>query len=777
MLHIIRKFNRSVIVTWLFSYLTVLMVPVLISFILYSLSFQQVKTETNRANELLLQQMEMSIDSKLKSLERLSLEIALNKNISSFSSAELPLRDHQYYDVFTISESLRTYKNANDAIEDIFVMYMNSDTVISTYGHTNQRGLFDKLRSDDEQSYEQWRSFFEQKYVNDFKSMHLVEGNQAIPVVVFSHSLVFNNPGQPQAVVLFLIRDSKLIESVPQQKDASMFIVDSDSRYIAAARLDQAYPGPIEYEHLQGEKGVLYMDLGTGPSAISFITSQMTGWKYVSVLPAALFNEKVKHLRNLTWISIALCLFVGGIVSALFLRRNYMPVQIMLQHLSQKFGLNFDGRGNEYSFLQRAIQHQFLEREDLQTALNKHRNTIRSHLLRRLLKGYADHDQSLLKSLPAHDIHFQSDRFVVLLITIDHYGKFEQFGAPIMSDRKQEMLYFVLTNVLEDVVSAEAAIYTAEMNEALACIVNFKQGMSGEQEHAVLNRMVAQVQQFMKEHIKAEITIAVGQIHLSPPGIAHSYREAAEALEYRIVLGSGQCIRYVDTFSRKEAETRRYYYPLEVEQQLMCMVKSGNYNKAEELLEDIFRANFSVSPVSVPLAKCLMYNMASTMLNTLTEVSSGSRRALEAHLIEVEHLLECEHIHQMKERMKLKLRQVCEWIQSEKREHHRYLIEDVQRYVQQHLYDPRLNISMIGDAFQMTPSYLSKLYKEHTGEALLDSINRLRLLKAKELLVRQKQLTVHEISGLVGYADVSTFLRIFKKFEGITPGRYQKAVP
>ena len=98
-----------------------------------------------------------------------------------------------------------------------------------------------------------------------------------------------------------------------------------------------------------------------------------------------------------------------------------------------------------------------------------------------------------------------------------------------------------------------------------------------------------------------------------------------------------------------------------------------------------------------------MYNLASTMLNTLEEVKAGSKRTSEEQFIDADLLLECDHVPEMKERMKQMLAQVCDWILAEKRNHHRYLIEDVSQYVQEHLYDPKLNISMIGDAFQMTP--------------------------------------------------------------------------
>ncbi|MEC0089684.1 helix-turn-helix domain-containing protein [Paenibacillus macquariensis] len=769
----LRKYNRSVIVTWLISYIAVLMVPILISFVLYSISFNQVKVETNRANELLLEQMEMSIDSKLKGLEQLSLEIALNKSISVFSSVDLPLSDAHYYDLFQISESLRTYKNANDYIEQIYVMYTNSDTVISTYDHTNRQGLFQKLRRQQDTTYEQWSALFDQKYVNGYTPMHYWDEGTSTPVVVFARSLVFNTPGQPPAIVLFLMKDSKLIESVPQHPDATMFVLDTESRYIAAPKDTSRLPQQLTYDQLQGQQGVVYKDIQDNQAAVSYITSKVTGWKYVSVLPASLFNEKMEYMRKLTWISIGLCLFVGGIISILFLRRNYMPIQVMLQSLSHKFGLRFDGGLNEYSFLQDAIHDHFAEKEDILIRFDKHRNTIRAHFLRRLLKGYTEKDVPLHESLAAHNILFPSNRFVVMLVYVDYYGKFQQYGSDELPDQKQQMLHFILTNVIEDTAASEAAVYTTEMNDVLACVVNFQEVISEEQEQLVLKRITAEVRGFMQEQIQVELTIAVGGVHSDIYGITQSYHEALDALEYRVVLGSGHFIRYEDTHAGKNAPSHHYYYPISVEQQLVYAVKSGNYPKVEALLEDIFKENFSVHPVSVPLAKCLMYNLASTMLNTLDEMNLTNKHTLESHLMDVEKLLACEHVLQMKAQMKHKLKQVCEWIQAEKRDHHRYLIEDVQNYIEKYLHDPSLNISMIGDTFQMTPSYISRLYKDYTGEALLDTINRSRLAEAKGLLMHRK-LTVNEVASRVGYADVSTFVRTFKKFEGMTPGMYQK---
>ena len=65
-----------------------------------------------------------------------------------------------------------------------------------------------------------------------------------------------------------------------------MFIIDTDSQYIVASRQDPTVPAGLSYERLQGDSGMIYIDSDEGRLAVSYITSQVTGWKYVSVLPA-----------------------------------------------------------------------------------------------------------------------------------------------------------------------------------------------------------------------------------------------------------------------------------------------------------------------------------------------------------------------------------------------------------------------------------------------------------------------------------------------------------
>jgi len=68
------------------------------------------------------------------------------------------------------------------------------------------------------------------------------------------------------------------------------------------------------------------------------------------------------------------------------------------------------------------------------------------------------------------------------------------------------------------------------------------------------------------------------------------------------------------------------------------------------------------------------------------------------------------------------------------------------------------------------PQYLSRMFSQEKGESFVDYLTRLRISKAKELLKGGQN--VKETAAEVGYADANYFSRLFKKWEGMSPGDY-----
>jgi len=88
-------------------------------------------------------------------------------------------------------------------------------------------------------------------------------------------------------------------------------------------------------------------------------------------------------------------------------------------------------------------------------------------------------------------------------------------------------------------------------------------------------------------------------------------------------------------------------------------------------------------------------------------------------------------------------------------------------------YTSDLYLDIIANKFNITPEYLSSYFKKHLGINITTYINNVRIEKAKALLCNTA-LTIKDIGGKVGFANVNTFIRIFKNVTGTTPGKYKK---
>ena len=103
----------------------------------------------------------------------------------------------------------------------------------------------------------------------------------------------------------------------------------------------------------------------------------------------------------------------------------------------------------------------------------------------------------------------------------------------------------------------------------------------------------------------------------------------------------------------------------------------------------------------------------------------------------------------------------------------KFNIEEVIQYIRDH-YTKDISLDALADEYGTYPQYLSKRIKQYLGLNFHDYLSSLRVEKAKELL-RTTKSGILEISELSGFFSRNTFLRVFKKYTGITPSEYRKS--
>lgn len=100
------------------------------------------------------------------------------------------------------------------------------------------------------------------------------------------------------------------------------------------------------------------------------------------------------------------------------------------------------------------------------------------------------------------------------------------------------------------------------------------------------------------------------------------------------------------------------------------------------------------------------------------------------------------------------------------------IIEIAKHYINEH-YSENITLNKISEILYIHPIYLSKLFKEKTGENFLDYVTRTRIEKSKELL-KDISLKIYNVSSMVGYDSSKYFSKVFKQYVGLTPKAYRE---
>lgn len=92
-------------------------------------------------------------------------------------------------------------------------------------------------------------------------------------------------------------------------------------------------------------------------------------------------------------------------------------------------------------------------------------------------------------------------------------------------------------------------------------------------------------------------------------------------------------------------------------------------------------------------------------------------------------------------------------------------------YIQQHTHE-KITLEMLAEHCGLSGRRLSEKFKKETGSSVVDCIHRIKMEEA-ELLLRDSDYTLGEISSYLGYANQSHFISVFRRRYGMTPMQYR----
>ena len=88
-------------------------------------------------------------------------------------------------------------------------------------------------------------------------------------------------------------------------------------------------------------------------------------------------------------------------------------------------------------------------------------------------------------------------------------------------------------------------------------------------------------------------------------------------------------------------------------------------------------------------------------------------------------------------------------------------------------YTTNITLKEMSDSVQMTPKYFCRFFREMTHRSPVAYLNYYRIERACYLLLTTNQ-SITEVAYNTGFNDLSYFIKIFKKYKGVTPKQYVK---
>jgi len=766
----------KLLMTFLSYFLIVLLIPTIIGSAAYFMAGSIIGDEVQNSRIEMLNQVSHAIDFRLEETQRLALQVSTNYSILAFLAANNPANEVDIYKALRAINELATFKNANSFIEDIYVYSINNDSIINSNSMYNTKFFYDNFYSYTKANYEQWKNNIINgiHYNTYLPAADMIENNiQKKRIITYVQSIPITERNISIGSVVVLIAEDKvkaLFEDL--SLEGTIFVLNKNGDRITETENPfNYYP---EASLMGDDQDILYTTVNKNKLVVMYSTSPVTGWKYVSILSRDSFMTKANYIRNMTVIVVSTGLILGLIVAYVLSKKVYSPIGFISNILTLRANGKRMGKLSEFDFIKQSIADTVAENGDLEDE-NRRNEDFRekctpylvSNLLFKLVMHKGEDNVDLVSYLKSFDIVFPHDFFAVLLYHVDDSNEFVSGDT----GEKWGQVKTVFALVTEKMKNQGNLTYMAELSRNdYFLIVNMSSTLSPKQVNETLYNLATESKALIETQCKIYLSVSISNAHLGIHRISEAFFEAQKAQDYRIVRGRCSIISFADV----EWHNEKYYYPLELELQLINNVRIGNKEKCEEILQNTYNENFQNRKLPLNLAKCLFFDIMSTVIKVLDQYKISFTQIFVDDYNPVASITSCETVEEEFEQVRKIYSRICAYINKNKLSHNFVLVRSVKDYLLKNFCDNSLSQTMIAEHFSITTTYLSKIFKQETGQNMVDFINELRIEKAKKLLF-ETTVSLVQIAKMSGCTSDKMLIRIFKSYEGITPGKYRNS--
>lgn len=383
---------------------------------------------------------------------------------------------------------------------------------------------------------------------------------------------------------------------------------------------------------------------------------------------------------------------------------------------------------------------------------------LKERLFKELFSGFLNEEELLLRC--EGYLSLVQGPMMLAKLRIAHFEDIRQKYV----EQDERLLRYSIVNIMEEIIPKKWNKEIFPLNSAEYVLVVNIPTEGGTTFRAELQKYLEKILAGMKDFLNISLTVGVSGLSDHFAGLKRAYKEADLALRQLFYVKERRVQHYESAIPCCESAASQFQLSREEERSFRGWVEAGG-GGAEDYLEAL-RQKFErekVSEQDIRKTYLRLLSLITSCFPSTPAFWNEGRTPYEQLLLE--EGLEGMH------RLILQFLAQC-------LEHFRCLDGGRQSYAEQACaiirsqYAEDLSLQTVSQQINVNPSYLSRIFKQETGENFVAFLTRVRIEKAQQYL-RDRSLKVYEIADQVGYRNTTYFSKIFKKVTGVSPEEYR----
>jgi len=668
-----------------------------------------------------------------------------------------------------LQRELQSIARSNSSIVSIFFIFDDADYVISS-----DRGIIELT---DYSSLSWMRSFSAQELgligklvprVHQFSTIREIlfgtDAGYSLPVIsyVYTISLISSMKGTivaniSETSIANNLNPGRLDEDSADSNE--IIVLQPDGKIISHPQNEyfttqgRNLPYIAGILDTQADKGYEFIKEGNRQYIYSWYKTDFYDWVFVSVQSINnLLNRSSRMINTMIIISL-IVVFLGTIASLVFFSLISRPMRQLVNTVRDNVFTGEKKIRNEMDILLSAFNQIESKGKELKDLLNEREKDAALLAMRNIIFGEKlnSQDAEILEQVLPYKL------FMVAHVSLDNYEEYNR------RNNTEERSYhrFMFISKAEETFNVPFVMRAIHLYGAqVALIINF----SDEAHTAKIAPLLKKLQETAFNIFKTTVTIGISETGFNIDAVQTCSRQASEAVTMRMFQGSGNII-----FWTYKEGIKRFYYPQNSEAKVLNYLSSGNIDLIKHELDKIQENIRLTSGISYDNI-CFIYNqLAGVTIKKLSEINFSTSGFFFDHGNVYKSIASCETLEQLNRYMGDFYGGIVSYFHKDKEEEKP--IDLILACFEKHYRDD-IFFEDIAAELGMSYSYMRRIVKSSTGKSVIDTINFLRIQEAKTLLLDDK-IQLEKIAKRVGYRNIQSLKRYFRKFEGLNPLDYR----